>query len=185
MTIIFLSVREAPSNLTEPSSYLTIFVSKMGKTCCYPPILLITVLLASCGDTSLTPAGIGPEGGIVVSGDGRARVQIPEGALAEPTDIQIHREPSWDSKTKNDALVIYRFEPEGLRFAKPVTITIQYAPEDLGDGIDPHRLRLATLVDDRWGLLESRPDPVRHTVTGKTTHFSLFGIVPLEHTWDE
>lgn len=58
---------------------------------------------------------IGPRGGeIRIAGAGLA-VRFPAGAVAEPTSITVTAHKGWQ--------VAYDFEPHGIQFAQPVTIT--------------------------------------------------------------
>ncbi len=71
---------------------------------------------------------IGALGGVIEYPDGRLRLSIPEGALAEDTEITVREladeelEPPLAGATLEK---VYRLGPDGLQFALPVTVTLQ------------------------------------------------------------
>ncbi|MBK8977707.1 MAG: hypothetical protein IPM29_17510 [Planctomycetes bacterium] len=74
---------------------------------------------------------VGPDGGVIepAADSGSLhpglRLRIPAGALAEPVEIRVlarYGDPRFPS-----AVQTFRFEPVGLRFAVPATVTIDYA----------------------------------------------------------
>ena len=60
-------------------------------------------------------AVIGPAGGDIRIGAAGVSVHFPRGAVAVPTSIVMTAHAGWD--------VAYDFEPHGIQFAQPVTIT--------------------------------------------------------------
>lgn len=60
-------------------------------------------------------AVIGPRGGDIRVGAAGATIHFPAGAVAVPTTITMTARAGWE--------VAYDFEPHGIRFAQPVTIT--------------------------------------------------------------
>ena len=80
-----------------------------------------------------TPVGkvvnkeISPEGGKLVSDDGRVELIFPAGALQETKTISIQPVTNlFDSAAGN----AYQFEPSGLQFKKPVQVIFQYSDEE-------------------------------------------------------
>ena len=102
---------------------------------------------------SIIPAGpqvIGPEGGTVRSDDGLATLTIPEGALEEPTEIQLRPvEPEDNPALARDAtqLAGYELLPDGLTFAEPAKLSVRLA-------------ELVTVEGDEWVF---RREPPRHS----------------------
>lgn len=76
-------------------------------------------------DGGTDPGLIGPEGGVVMTGDGALALHIPPNALSEPTDIvilPIDVSEADASLQEFEPVVAYRLMPDGLTFAEPVTV---------------------------------------------------------------
>jgi hypothetical protein len=65
---------------------------------------------------------VGPDGGIVMSDDGRLTVAVPRGALADHVHITIGR-------SEDSGRVCYELGPHGVDFRVPVAVTLD-APVD-------------------------------------------------------
>jgi hypothetical protein len=87
-------------------------------------LLLVTVAAGGCSkqETGSQTTTIGAAGGTVTADDSRARLEIPAGALSAPTAIQII--PASSSRTGLLPGMAYDFQPDGLVFAKPATLTL-------------------------------------------------------------
>ena len=74
--------------------------------------------------STISEAEIGPEGGEIVSADGRSRIIIPPGALSEPTLISISSLNNFDAELPDDYSFLFaaEFKPYYLVFNKPVQI---------------------------------------------------------------
>lgn len=110
------------------------------------------------------PAGpqvIGPEGGTVKSDDGLATLTIPEGALEEPTEIQLRPvEPEDNPALARDAtqLAGYELLPDGLTFEEPATLSVRLSELVTVEGEDAIvPVVLATTFSER--TLEVLTDP--------------------------
>ena len=75
-----------------------------------------------------TTASIGPEGGQLVSADGRLTLIVPPSAVASPTSFGIQPITNQAPGGVGDA---YRITPDGQQFATPATILFTYADADL------------------------------------------------------
>lgn len=113
---------------------------------------------------------IRPNGGTVKL-DGHS-VTFPAGAVTKPTEVTI--------RTPASRYLIVNLRADGQEyptFRKPVTVTISY--DRCKGRIDPSDL-VAYQIDPNTGeLIEQMPssvNPVRKTVTFKTSHFSHFVI---------
>ena len=132
-------------------------------------------LMCSCsndGGGTLLPGTVDARGGTVASGDGRVLIVVPSGALTEPKAIVIA------PKTVANAIpgTAYSFSPDGLTFAKPVTIAIKYDAAALPAGAPEAELRLAHLTEPVWqGVAGSTVDTGAKVVSGSVTHFSDYG----------
>lgn len=91
--------------------------------------LLLTSTVATGCDLVAMEEGIGEDGGVVVSDDGRVALEIPAGALDEAVEITIETVPG----PAGSASDLYVMEPMGLVFERPVTVTFDYDAETLGD----------------------------------------------------
>ncbi len=76
-------------------------------------------------------AVIGPEGGIVLSEDGRLSLEVPEGALDEPTEVSIVAVPC-EAEGLADC---YAVGPSVVQFSLPVTVVYEAAELSTMDGV--------------------------------------------------
>lgn len=86
--------------------------------------LLLTTAVATGCDV-LEGEGIGPEGGVVVSEDGRMALEVPPGALDETVEISIEVVAG----PQGAASEMYVLEPMGLVFAHPAELVFDYDDE--------------------------------------------------------
>lgn len=105
--------------------------------------------------------GVGPEGGVVVSADGRMALEIPAGALEETVEITIEVAEGIDGAMAP----VYVIEPMGLTFQYPTELVFDYDAEALGDN-DPEALELVTQRELGWDYLPDRKvDQDDHTIS--------------------
>ncbi len=102
----------------------------------------LAALVVSCGGGSNPPAAdpstkatLGAAGGSLKSPDGHLTLTSPAGALGNDTEITITEQ----STAKRPALVqaqeparVYALEPSGLKFAQPLTASVDLAPDAAG-----------------------------------------------------
>lgn len=107
---------------------------------------------------------VGPQGGTITIGT--HRLTIPSGALKRPVTIKAEQVPGRVNSV--------RFSPEGLRFERPVSLTLSYA------NCSPLLLlKRVVYVDEGLRILELLPslDDLRtKTVTGSIRHFSRYAV---------
>jgi hypothetical protein len=108
---------------------------------------------------SVTPAA----GGTVSLPDNSARLEIPPGAVAGTTMITVSTSDATPPAGVTAASPILKFEPDGIVFAKPVTVTFTFTN--------------ATRPIVYWSNSSGGFDPIAGTVSGSTisaqvTHFS-------------
>jgi hypothetical protein len=162
--------------------------------------VLAALALAACGDSPSGPDGgdgnvtavpthagaptgaavtvtIGPEGGVLESGDGKLGVVVPAGAVASATTFSVQpiASKAWGALASAGA---WRLEPHGTTFAKPVRLTIRYDDADL-DGTVPALLRLASQdAEGYWRLYrQTAVDEAQRTISVETTHFSDWSAI--------
>ena len=162
----------------------------------------ITITIGEGGPSTTTTsvsapstATIGQSGGTIAVG--KARLEIPPGALENNTQVSI------SEVTGGESLVgpAYSLEPNGLQFMKQATLTIDYAKEDLPEGYEPDEVAIVSLDeyydppaqddpnDPLAPLLSLMPYYVETTVNQANTsastqisHFSLYAIKAVA-TW--
>ena len=114
---------------------------------------------------------IGPEGGTLLSADGRLSIDIPPGALAGSVEFSIL--PVLPGDGHENLLAAYQVGPSGASFAVPVTVTYAYNPARIPSSGDPGNLMLYRISGNDWHLLDGiSVDTDARTVSGTTTGFS-------------
>lgn len=121
-------------------------------------------------DGELVSKVIGAAGGTISSADNQLTLTIPAGALAKDTQILIQ---PITNEAPNGLGAAYRFSPDGTTFARPASLTFNYAPRRVAANT-PEAFRIATQgTDGRWYRTpEVRVDTVAHTITAEMPHFS-------------
>ena len=110
-------------------------------------------------------AWIGPEGGTLHVGP--HTFTVPAGALDRPVRIT--------ADAPSGRVNLVQFEPAGLRFERPASLTMSFANCSLLVRLLP---RIA-YVDDALDILSYIPslaDLLSHTVTGRVGHFSGYAV---------
>jgi hypothetical protein len=117
-------------------------------------------------------ATIGPAGGALASGDGKATLSIPAGALVADTTISI--QPVTNTAPGGQGLS-YRFAPSVVVFSVPAQITFPFTGADIA-GSTPEALSIG-FQDDQgvWRAPKGAVrDDVAKTISVSTTHFSIW-----------
>jgi hypothetical protein len=109
---------------------------------------------------------IGPEGGTLHLGPHVLR--IPRGALSQPVLIR--------GEAPTDDVNSVRFFPEGLRFARPASLTMSYQNCNLLGRLLPKRIAYTTERLQILSYLLSLDNILRKTVTGRIEHFSRYAV---------
>lgn len=167
--------------------------------------IVLLALLAGCSSGGTGPTVdevenphtlvVQPGGGTLASLDGRARVNVPPGALAAATTLEVERLTSAEVPPLVAARLpiarVWRFGPERIEFASDVEVILRY--DDLPAGVEISRLVMITIGPD--GQLEILRDVVvtptgargvralepaaGGDVRGLISHFSPFAIVAI------
>lgn len=104
-------------------------------------------------------------------------VEIPAGALTQTRNITIAPTSSFPPNDRVVAGTTFDFGPTGTTFAQPVTISIKYDPSKVINSPDSG-LRLYEAVGSAWRLVpESSVNTTTKTVTGKVSHFTVYGVL--------
>lgn len=128
------------------------------------------------GAAGFAPAAAG-------SDDGNAAVEVPAGALedyveltVEPIDENNPPEPLPDDGTALPG-TLYDFGPDGQTFDEPVELSLAI-PAALPVGVVPESLHVYVAGANGWEPLPGSVDLANGVVTGLTSHFSNFAILP-------
>ena len=114
-------------------------------------------------------SNVGANGGVLTTPSGNAKLIIPAGALTANTTITVSQ------NVQNGGIGdSYNFEPTGLTFNTPVTISLKYDPTLLPTGINETDLVIDYQDGDNWVGIPSTVDVVSHVVNGQTTHFTTY-----------
>jgi hypothetical protein len=130
------------------------------------------------GETSAS-ATIGTEGGTIETGNG-SKVDIPAGALARGETITVHSHPSNGSLPASWCPMpgmagALRLEPQGLRFATPLRITIGLGSTlTPGDGLPLYHFNTSTNMWDQTSTNGTVSSDGRFLVA-EVRHFSGYG----------
>ena len=115
-------------------------------------------------------------GGSIATADGRVELIFPNGSLASGDTITIQNITNNGPGGMGDA---YRFLPEGLKFANPITIKFNYADSDV-NGTIPQLLEIG--YQDSTGVWNevsnSTVDTTAKTLSATITHFSDWYYFP-------
>ena len=122
-----------------------------------------------------------------ISEDKIISITIPDGATAldgegNPlTDVEFVAIESAPDPSE-DASIIglpYQLGPDGATFDPPVTLTWNYDPADIPDGVAEKELVIAYYDEDaaRWQELASMVNPETNTITAPVGHFTTFTVI--------
>jgi len=122
-----------------------------------------------------------------ISEDKIISITIPDGATAldgegNPlTDVEFVAIESVPDPPE-DASIIglpYQLGPDGATFDPPVTLTWNYDPADIPDGVAEEDLVIAYYDEDAasWQELESTVNPETNTITAPVGHFTTFTVI--------
>jgi hypothetical protein len=159
----------------------------------FPALVALLVTLGACGGGSEPsdagpngdPGTIGRQGGEVSSSDGFLTVEIPAGALDEPTAIEISAADPAALGIDRSLIAgsVYDLSPSGLEFSSPVRVVRTLSATELGvaENAVPF-FHVFQGSGEEWEPLStetSRSGDIL-TVVSETTHFS--GNVSVETT---
>ena len=109
---------------------------------------------------------IGAEGGTLAVG-GHV-LTVPPGALDSAVSIT--------AVAPSDTLNHVRFQPEGLTFQHPASLTLSYANCNLLGSLAPKRMAYTTETFEILEFLPSLDDLLAQTVTANLQHFSEYAV---------
>ena len=124
----------------------------------------VQLLTCSSQPYAQAKAVVGPAGGTIVVG--AHRLTIPAGALAAPVAITAEQVPGSTNSV--------RFQPAGLTFAKPATLTLSYR-----NCLLPPLSTRVVYTDEQLRILELIPSldlRLTWSVNGSIRHFSRYAV---------
>lgn len=131
-----------------------------------PPLHLPSLLSCAPQPYDSVTQAIGPAGGsIQVAGN---LLQVPAGALVSTVAIT--------AVAPSDTVNQVRFQPTGLDFAVPATLTMNYANCSLLGVLLPKRIAYTTDNLIILQLLPSVDDALNQTLTTRLGHFSTYAV---------
>ncbi len=117
--------------------------------------------------------------------DGETGLVIPAGALTGDVQISVRTlpretQPLFNSMTPAAA---YEFGPDGLKFARPIAMTLLYFDKNQdgivdGTGMSEADLKFFWFDGFSWRNLGGTVNASANTVTAQVAHFSSFGLFP-------
>lgn len=135
--------------------------------------LLLASTVATTGCDLAAGDGIGRDGGVVVSEDGRMSLEIPAGALADEVEITIEVVAGPNGSASD----LYVMEPMGLVFERPVVVTFDFDAETLG-GATADDLSLVAQREADWAYLgDQRVDDEDQTISAALIALSAVTVV--------
>jgi hypothetical protein len=123
-------------------------------------------------DAGTTSQDIGASGGTVTAPDGTT-VVIPAGALAEDVTITIMPNPFAPALTQAQPLAVaHLFGPEGQKFLKPISVTVEFDPSSLPPGATAQGVSVYTAPSNS-NFYQTLPTTVTDSthVTARTSEF--------------
>ncbi|WP_109698034.1 hypothetical protein [Chitinophaga deserti] len=124
--------------------------------------------------SAATQKSIGAAGGTLTSVDGLLTLTVPAGAFTSNQNVSIQRISNLNPSAAGPA---FRLLPEGVTFAKPVSITFK-CPDTDSTIFAPEYLRGSyQKANGGWWKLPGTINTTARTVTVQTTHFSDWSAV--------
>jgi hypothetical protein len=131
---------------------------------------------------------IGKNGGVIISPDGKMRLEIPIGALQVDAKIKLTVVPQSESGGNLGQVgSLYQIDPvdtEQLKFLKPAIMKIIYDPNDLPKYAVEKETKIGEVGDfDSWNLFDDNSiDTINHVVSVKISeiyaNYHGIGVLP-------
>ncbi|MBL0348927.1 MAG: gliding motility-associated C-terminal domain-containing protein [Elusimicrobia bacterium] len=116
-------------------------------------------------------------------------LDFPPHSLNGDQTLQVTLKPSsnYPSVEGRTPLRVFDLSPDGLRFSRPVTLSIPYPDQDQdgrvdGTGVDETLLRVFWFDGHLWRFVGGQVDPVANRVSVAISHFSVYSLAPLATT---
>ena len=122
-------------------------------------------------------------GGVVSAASGDVLLLLPEGALADATEISIDPSPARMQSGKRGLLhgTAFHLRPDGLQLKEKARLHIRYRDELIGPETNVQRLRLFRHSGDGWTeITDSRVETETRTVSASISGFSHYAVAESE-----
>lgn len=154
--------------------------------------LTVNVGLTTAVPLSIPVAEVASDGIVppstISSQDGKVSLSIPFGAIIRTVggqqiyDISVTPITNPPPAPQNSSIIgmTYNFEPSGVTFDSPITLTFRYSDSDIPNGVDESNLIVACYDESagKWVSLEGCiVDSVTNTITVPVSHFSRYAIL--------
>ena len=111
-------------------------------------------------------------------------VHIPGGTFDTPTEVSLvnpDSAPGYDEKEMNGlgAPIQITAGDGPVRLMQPVTITMKYNPDEVGDDFETGAMYFGYFNESEWEYIKADVDTQAQTMTFTTSHFSLFSKAKL------
>ena len=120
----------------------------------------------------------------LITTDGKLTLDIAAGtelrtSLGNPlASLSSTLEPSPSAPPSDEAIVTaYRLSPSGATFSPQITLTIEYDPASLPEGVAEQDLYIAYWDGSNWLALTTTVDAGANTAEGKLSHFTTFAVI--------
>jgi hypothetical protein len=120
---------------------------------------------------------IGASGGTLTSSDGKMSIIVPAGAVTANTAFSIQPINLTIPSAEGDTA--YRLLPEGITFAKPITIVYHYNAADIKGTTADLLLGTYQTAGGQWASVPSALNKNNNTITLTSEHFSDWAIASL------
>lgn len=119
--------------------------------------------------TAATVTSIGAAGGSVASADGRARLEVPPGALSSDVPLALRATTSIPLDPAVIRTAAYEISPANVAFQSPARLSLTYAADLRPSGTTEDELRIHRLAGGQWVLDSAAPEINVGTDTAATT----------------
>lgn len=133
---------------------------------------------ASQTPTPATGTSIGPAGGTVTSTDGRARLDIPAGALTATVSFTLQSASGVPLDPAAVTQSAYDIKPAGTSFQTPARLQVTYLQNLRPSGAAESELRVHHLVSGAWVLDTQSPenDSAAHSAAATITTTGIYTV---------
>ena len=120
-----------------------------------------------------------PDGNLTINIPCRTRVLNKEGNPLPSLQVTIYENPPPPPENANIIGLACNFEPDGVTFDPPITLTWRYDPSALPEGVAEEDLVSAYYDEEagRWVELDCTVDTTGNAITASLSHFTAFAII--------
>lgn len=189
VTVITTTSAPANSNFVTTSSSFSLAAAITSGGGGSPGITTLSTVVNSQGVFQSTVTAKSADNNVTVNIPSGTTGKTKEGTPLTALSVTTMASPPAPPAQANIIGLTYDFGPEGATFSPPITVSITYDPSKIPSGVAEKDLKIAYFdsAQNKWvELTDIVVDPVSHTISGKTTHFTPFtvlGFVPRPATF--